>query len=105
MSKTKLINIRSGEPYQVYIGRAVPRKGLAGSKWGNPFKSPRDGTVEECLQQYRSLWQWKISDDPQSEADLEELRGTVMGCWCKPAEGFQGRLLCHGQILLELLGE
>jgi hypothetical protein len=25
------------EPYEVYIGRAVPRSGFKASIWGNPF--------------------------------------------------------------------
>lgn len=37
----KVINIKSGDPYDVYIGRANPAYGLAASKWHNPFKLER----------------------------------------------------------------
>jgi len=30
--------------------------------------------------------------------DIEELRGKVLGCWCKPSP-------CHGDILLKILDE
>ena len=54
MSKTKLINIKSGEPYDVYIGR--------GSIWGNPYTHIKDretkalyivGTRKEAISKYK----------------------------------------------------
>ena len=30
----------------VYLGRAVPRARIAGSKWGNPFKPSQQGDAE-----------------------------------------------------------
>lgn len=89
---TKIVNCRTDE-YDVYIGR--------GSKWGNPF-SHKHGTQakyivktrEEAIAKYR---EW-ILGQPQLLADLEELRGQRLGCWCRPKA-------CHGDILLELLGE
>lgn len=35
--------------------------------------------------------------------DLEPLRGMRLACWCAPPEGFNGRLLCHGQVIAGLL--
>jgi hypothetical protein len=35
-------------------------------------------------------------------AAIPELKGKVLACWCKPAKGFQGKVLCHGQILAAL---
>lgn len=72
------------DPYDVYIGRP--------SKWGNPFKIGRDGTREHVLDLYR---QW-IQTQPGLMAALPELRGKVLGCWCKP-------LSCHGDVLAELV--
>jgi len=72
------------EPYDVYIGRP--------SKWGNPFKSGRDGTLEEVLEKYRQ----HILSRPDLLAALHELEGKTLGCWCKPKP-------CHGDVLIELL--
>lgn len=78
------------EPFDVYIGRP--------SKWGNPFVVGRDGTLTEVLRKYRK----RIVKKPHLMSALGELKGRTLGCWCKPKEGFKGRLLCHGQILAEL---
>lgn len=71
------------DPYDVYIGRP--------GKWGNPFQIGRDGTREEVIRKYR---EW-IMTQPELLAALPELRGKVLGCWCKPAA-------CHGDVLKEL---
>jgi hypothetical protein len=78
------------ERADVYIGR--PCKSFAGSKWGNPFLIGRDGDRAQVIQKYR---EWIVK---QSElmGSLDELRGKVLGCWCKP-------LPCHGDVLIELL--
>ena len=79
--------------YDVYIGRP--------SKWGNPF-SHKEGTLakykvdtrEEAVEKYREY----ILDNPVLLDALHELKGKVLGCWCKP-------LACHGDILIELIEE
>lgn len=72
--------------YDVYIGRP--------GKWGNPFKSGRDGTLEEVIEKYR---EW-ITYRPDLLEALHELKGKVLGCWCKPGP-------CHGDVLAELAEE
>jgi hypothetical protein len=80
------------EPYDIYIGRP--------SKWGNPF-SHLPGTLakykvetrEESIEAYRK---WILSEGKDLLADLHELKGKTLGCWCKPKS-------CHGDILIELL--
>jgi hypothetical protein len=72
--------------YDVYIGRGL------GSKWGNPFEIGRDGTRAEVIEKYR---QW-ILDQPELLAQLHELKGKTLGCWCSP-------LPCHGDVLVELI--
>jgi len=74
------------EPYDVYIGRP--------SKWGNPFKTGRDGTLEEVLEKYEQ----HITNRPDLLAALHELKGRTLGCWCKPKP-------CHGDILARLAEE
>jgi len=39
---------------------------------------------------------------PELMEAIPELKGKILGCWCKPINGFQGKLLCHGQILAAL---
>ena len=41
-------------PYDVYIGRAVPRSGFKASIWGNPFKLGKDGTRDEIITKHRA---------------------------------------------------
>lgn len=78
------------KPYDVYIGRP--------SKWGNPFSHLDDtlaefkvATREQAIEKYRK---W-IQTQPQLLADLHELKGKVLGCWCCPQA-------CHGDILVQL---
>ena len=78
------------EPYDVYIGRP--------SKWGNPFshlpKSKaeiRTASREEALVRYE---EW-IKSRPDLLSALGELRGKVLGCWCRPKA-------CHGDVLARL---
>jgi hypothetical protein len=95
---TRVVNIRrdaaavakataAGE--YVYIGRP--------SKWGNPFthlaRSLADHVVpkDQVLPRYEA---W-LRQQPELMASLHELRGQVLGCWCKPAA-------CHGDILARL---
>jgi hypothetical protein len=69
--------------FDVYIGRP--------SKWGNPFVIGRDGTREEVIQKYKSY----VLGSPELMADLRELKGKTLGCWCWPKP-------CHGDVLVEL---
>lgn len=69
--------------YDVYIGRP--------SKWGNPFEIGKDGDRETVIRKYR---QWVVMQ-PHLMAELPELRGKVLGCWCAPKP-------CHGDVLVSL---
>lgn len=95
---SRVVNVRKdaaevaravAEGVYVYIGRP--------SKWGNPFthltKSIAAHVVpkDEVLPRYES---W-LRQQPELMAALPELRGKVLGCWCKPRP-------CHGDILAKL---
>ena len=82
---TRVVNCRE-EPYEVYIGRP--------SKWGNKFAIGKDGSREEVIVKYE---RW-IRKQPELMGALDELRGKVLGCWCKP-------LACHGDVLVKLVEE
>jgi len=76
------------EPYEVYIGRP--------SKWGNPFEIGKHGNRIEVIEAYR---QWIANGDGQHLLrDLHELKGKVLGCWCKPQP-------CHGEVLMDLIAK
>lgn len=87
--KTTVVNKHHNVPYDVYIGR--------GSKWGNPF-THRDGTKaefkvesrEEAIEGFRN---WFVNQHDLL-ADLHELKGKTLCCFCKPAG-------CHGDVLSE----
>jgi hypothetical protein len=81
-------------PNHMYIGRNmnfyVP--GTYQSKWANPYP----------LSKYTRSQSMKLYEKYIRESDLYnhlgELKGKVLGCWCKP-------LLCHGDILIKLMKE
>jgi len=75
------------ERYDIYIGRP--------SKWGNPFVIGVDGEREEVVEKYR---QYITNDRPDLLAEIDKLRGKVLGCWCAPKA-------CHGDILMELAND
>lgn len=86
---TQVVHVKR-EPYDVYIGRAMP--GFSASRFANPFKVGRDGSREVCIARYRE----HLLATPELMAQLEQLRGKRLGCWCKPKA-------CHGDVLVELL--
>lgn len=92
VKETRVVHCKRA-PYDVYIGRP--------SKWGNPFSHKpgtqakyRVATREEAIRAYE---EW-IKTQPHLLADLKELRGKTLGCWCKP-------LPCHGDVLARLANE
>eukprot|EP01031_Cornospumella_fuschlensis_P025055 gene25055-30262_t len=105
-------------PDNVYIGRSgvdnvngrtVPREG---SVWANPFKIGRDGEVTSRLIKYREHILAVIA---RGEADLRELEGKCLGCWCvhagegrevvyDPSLPFE-QYVCHGQVLMQLIAQ
>ena len=78
----------------VYVGRG------RGSKFGNPFEMPRDGSREEVIQKFRA---WLLTGDENSSPpmlisfdDLLSLRGKDLVCWCAPQA-------CHAEVLLRVV--
>lgn len=77
----------------VYIGRACNTGGwnLKQSKWCNPFP------VKQYQDKAIPMFEEYIRKSPLID-EVEELRGKVMGCFCKPKP-------CHGDILIKILNE
>jgi hypothetical protein len=87
----RVLNIkRDGVPEgAVYIGRLMPRYGLRGSKWHNPYKVGRDGTREEVIAKYER----HLHDSGLIDA-VHELRGLAA-----TSTFARRRLLCPGMPL------
>jgi hypothetical protein len=79
---TTVVNLKE-DHYDVRIDRKT--------KWGNPFVVGRDGTREECIQQFEH---WIVEQKYLMDA-LSELKGKRLGCWCSPQA-------CHGHVLARL---
>ena len=79
---TRVVHCKK-EPFDVYIGRPGP--------WGNPFTVGNHGR-EAAIHGFED---W-IRKQPGLLAKLPELRGKILGCWCKPAA-------CHGDVLVRLI--
>lgn len=94
MIQTTVVNLTKA-PYDVYIGRAG--KGQDGY-FGNPFilkhLEPRGAT----LIRYKRWFDDKIANDPEFKKRVLELKGKVLGCFCKPHP-------CHGDIIAEYVNK
>lgn len=80
----------------VYIGRACNIGGwnLPRSKCANPFSIKDTGSVSLAVERFHEY----ILNKPDLLAQLHELEGKTLGCWCKPGP-------CHGDILVTLFAE
>jgi len=92
----RVVNIRNQQHADaIYVGRAVPSRGLADSPFGNPYKLTRAATPAdraEVIQKYRS---WLLGQRELLRR-LHELRGRTLACWCAPEP-------CHAHVLVELV--
>ncbi len=78
--------------FEVYVGRP--------SDWGNPY-SHKEGTlakfkvdtVEDAIEKYE---EWLLAQPDLVARVKRELKGKVLGCWCRPSA------LCHGDILAKI---
>lgn len=87
--KSPVANVKT-DKYDIYVCR--------GSKWGNPFSHLKDSSArwkvnsrDEAIDAYN---EW-IHNQPELIALLPELKGKVLGCWCKPKR-------YHAEILVKL---
>ena len=67
----------------VYVGRPT--------KWGNTFLVSEGLAAQKCVDLFRQ-WIYSI----MTQADIEELRGKDLACWCPLDQP------CHADVLLEL---
>lgn len=95
-------NVRAGGwdvPGLEYIGRENPTYHLPQSPWANPIKLHSDSVTvrAQLLDQYHT-WLTTTDEGKKLLPHLPKLRGKTLVCWCAPKA-------CHGDVLLELLGE
>lgn len=83
---TKVVNIRTGAPFDVYIGRAG--HGLDGY-FGNPFAG---SSREANIAMFEDYFDKRIDTDEAFRARVLELRGKRLGCFCVPRA-------CHGDVI------
>ena len=78
----------------VYIGRENRLGGwdFAATKWGNPFRRCHNESAVARVAMYKE----HVLNSPELMSSLGELKGKVLGCWCKPNP-------CHGDVLVELI--
>jgi hypothetical protein len=98
---TSIINIRTGLPYDVYIGRGGP--------WGNPFSHLASSravvqvaTRDDAVAIYEKWIAGHVNVSGIVPPTLEQIRyylgGRVLGCYCKPAA-------CHGDVLCRICND
>jgi Domain of unknown function (DUF4326) len=77
----------------VYVGRAMHRGGwrLPASPLASPFRPGPDCSREEVVAEYREY----LLGRADLLAQLPELRGRGLGCWCVPEP-------CHATVIAEL---
>lgn len=90
-AETRVVNVRC-ESCDVYIGRDCGRWRDAG--FGNPFKIRPGLSCKAVIAKYIA---WILAPEQKAlrERVRRELRGKVLGCWCKP-------LACHGDVLAKI---
>lgn len=110
--ETRVVNIKHGFPYDVYIGRGFcPSTGKKGI-WGNPY-SHKEGTlakykvssIAEAIEKYREY----VLSNEVLMSRLHELKGMTLGCWCVSRNHKRrddiSKYKCHGEVLLDLIDE
>jgi len=89
---TSVVNIYKAF-YDQYIGRAG--KGQDGY-FGNPFRLQPGESRGSTIEKYRRYFYDRLQNDPVFKKKVHELRGKVLGCFCKPYS-------CHGDVIAEYL--
>ncbi len=91
--RTTVVNYRHGKKYDV----SIMRPGL----FGNPYPfglgpgRDRGGVLED----FTAYFARRLNMDQEFFAAVKALKGKRLGCVCRPKAGFQGKVLCHGQII------
>lgn len=86
---TKVVHFKK-EKYDIYIGRLPGGKF---NKWAYPKELreslPKNASRKEIIDAYEKY----LLSNEELMRDLHELKGKILGCWCRPEK------TCHGDIL------
>lgn len=102
---TRVIHVHDmpNYPDAIYIGRAVPRRGLKASKWANPYKIDFRHNRRDVIEAYESRLVGEAVDEGMVR-ELPELRGKALACWCRhDGDPRTPDNECHGDVLVDLL--
>jgi len=99
---TSVVNLKE-DSYDIYIGRGKSKTNIG---YGNPFSHLHESNAfvhvasrAESIEKYRLWLEGKILipglKPPALDKIRRELKGKVLGCWCKP-------LPCHGDVLAQI---
>jgi hypothetical protein len=89
VAKPQIYKGKTAQICDVYIGRVINKEdwSLPKSKRANPFPVGQRGSAEKTVEKYEEY----LQKHPTLLASISELRGKVLGYWCKPG-------VCHGDI-------
>lgn len=92
---TRVVHCRK-EAFDVYIGRAFME--FPCSEFGNPFHIRLGYGRKEVIAEFEIYARMRMRQDPVFRQAVLDLKGKVLGCWCKPKA-------CHGDVLARLAEE
>lgn len=98
MSLTRVVSIRGGKSYDVYVGR--PGRG-EGGYFGNPYAKGRvcsrcrelHESAASTLPCFLAYFLERLGDDAEFRVRVRDLKGKVLGCFCLPGDP------CHAVII------
>ena len=88
----EVLNIHKMNPNRIYLNAEYIGRG---SVWGNPFIIGKDGDRQEVIEKYKVYAKRMLSHNPHW---LYKLKGKDLKCFCAPQA-------CHGDVLIEMIGE
>lgn len=89
-----VVNVRRGEAYEIYGGRA--RHGAASSPLANGYKIGRDGDRGEVIRKWAYDFALRWRTEPAFRAAILACQGQRVGCFCSPA-------VCHLDVVKTFL--
>lgn len=96
MKKPVVVNLKY-KSYTKYIGRYSKEyqnpRNISTNKFANPYRIGPDGTREDVIAKHKKDF---YNNPKLQEAVWNELRGEILGCFCKP-------LACHGDTYVEYI--
>lgn len=104
----KVVHVLGPHEYDEYVGRPMPRYGLAGSMLCNPHKIGPDMPREKSLSLFEMSLRAAVDTDPTWRKRVLKCYGLTLACWCAPKDSIlttEDETVCHAQIILRLADE